>query len=197
MTSRLHPGGLQHKYGLDPDLTTLGKYIGGGLAFGAFGGKQHLLKSYDPRQASSMPHSGTFNNNTLAMNCGYTGLSQIYTDTANRELNALGDYMRESLATLFQGTKMVATGIGAVCAIHFLSSAKPPTCERHIEDYSLDGGLKKLLWHWCLQRGYWITERGMVSIVLGTAHSEIDGFILVVRLFIEKYGHLFKEEGSS
>lgn len=190
MTSRLHPGGLQNRYGLDPDLTTLGKYIGGGLAFGAFGGKKHLMKSYDPRQTSSLPHSGTFNNNTLAMVCGYTGLSCIYTDSANQELNALGDYLRQSLLSVFRGTKMVASGIGAVCAIHFLSSGEPPMCERHIEEYSLAGGLKKLLWHWCLERGYWITERGMVSIILGTSHSEIDGFIMAVQLFIEHYRHL-------
>src|SRR5216683_3256418 len=49
MTSRLSPGGLQEATGVTPDMTTLGKYIGGGMSFGAFGGKAALMSLFDPR----------------------------------------------------------------------------------------------------------------------------------------------------
>ena len=65
MTSRLAPGGLQSILSLKPDLTTFGKYLGGGLAFGAFGGSADVMSVYDPRKQDSLSHSGTFNNNTL------------------------------------------------------------------------------------------------------------------------------------
>src|SRR5262249_37618858 len=70
MTSRLSPGGLQAATGVTPDMTTLGKYIGGGMSFGAFGGKQAIMSMFDPRQPNFLPHAGTFNNNVLTMSAG-------------------------------------------------------------------------------------------------------------------------------
>ncbi|KAH7026725.1 putative glutamate-1-semialdehyde 2,1-aminomutase [Microdochium trichocladiopsis] len=189
MTSRLHPHGLQGKYSLDPDLTTLGKYIGGGLAFGAFGGKSEHLAVYDPRRASSVAHSGTFNNNTLAMSCGAVGLSQIYTPDVSQQHNELGDYFRTSLQTVAEGTKMVVTGIGAVLTIHFLENGLAPVREADLDEQTVSG-LKTLFWHWCLSRSFWITERGMLSIILGTTREELDGFVETARLFVAEYRHL-------
>src|SRR5207245_2146518 len=63
MTSRLSPGGLQAATGVIPDMTTLGKYIGGGMSFGAFGGTAAIMALFDPRQPNFLPHAGTFNNN--------------------------------------------------------------------------------------------------------------------------------------
>ena len=65
MTSRLSPGGRQAQLGVMPDLTTLGKYIGGGLSFGAFGGRRDLMERFDPHRADALRHAGTFNNNVL------------------------------------------------------------------------------------------------------------------------------------
>src|SRR5204862_63686 len=65
MTSRLAPGGLQEKTGVIPDMTTLGKYIGGGMSFGAFGGRRDIMELFDPTKPEHLPHAGTFNNNAL------------------------------------------------------------------------------------------------------------------------------------
>lgn len=65
MSSRLHPNGLSAQYGIQPDLKTLGKYIGGGMSFGAFGGKRAIMEQFDPSRPNALPHAGTFNNNTL------------------------------------------------------------------------------------------------------------------------------------
>jgi len=84
MTSRLAPGGLQEVHGINPDMTTLGKYVGGGMSFGAFGGKTEIMEWFDPRRQDGFQHAGTFNNNVLTMNAGYAGLTEIYLHPGTR-----------------------------------------------------------------------------------------------------------------
>ena len=71
MTSRTGPGGLQERLGIRPDLTTLGKYIGGGASFGAFGGRGDVMALFDPARPGALPHAGTFNNNVVSMAAGH------------------------------------------------------------------------------------------------------------------------------
>src|SRR5207302_471667 len=97
MTSRLAPGGLQEVHGILPDMTTLGKYVGGGMSFGAFGGAARIMEWFDPRRADSFQHAGTFNNNVLTMNAGHIGLTEIYTPECARALNRFGDGLRERI----------------------------------------------------------------------------------------------------
>ena len=186
MTSRLYPSGLHGKHGIQPDLITLGKSIGGGLAFGAFGGRKALLGIFDPRQKSALPHSGTFNNNTLTMAIGFAGLGQIYTPEENLKLNGLGESLHKQLQTIAKGTKMVVTGLGAVMTVHFLDDGIVPTCTRDIEKHSV-AKLKRLFWFWCIANGYWIAERGLISLLLQTTTGEVSSFAMVVEDFIRHY----------
>ena len=65
---RVAPGGAQERFGIRPDLTTLGKIIGGGLAVGAFGGRADVMNYYDPRGGKGrISHGGTFNANPVTM----------------------------------------------------------------------------------------------------------------------------------
>ena len=91
MTSRLHPGGLSAKLGIEPDLKTLGKYVGGGMSFGAFGGRRQIMELFDPTKPNALPHAGTFNNNTLTMTVGAVAMTEIFTPEACTALNARGD----------------------------------------------------------------------------------------------------------
>lgn len=159
------------------------------MAFGCFGGKSSLLSSYDPRNPSGLPHSGTFNNNTLAMSCGYTAISEIYTPEAAIELNALGDYFRTEINRIGKGTKLLATGVGAVLTVHFLSEGSEPKNSDDLERQSV-GGLKKLFWFWCVRNGFWVTERGMLSLILGTTREEVDLFVENVKFFSKEYEEL-------
>src|SRR5207249_2169381 len=86
---RLSSGGRQALLGLNPDLTTLGKYFGGGLSFGAFGGRADVMSRFDPRRADALAHAGTFNNNTLTMAAGLAGLTQVLTPAALAALNTV------------------------------------------------------------------------------------------------------------
>ena len=120
MTSRLAPGGLQSVAGVKPDLTTLGKYIGGGMSFGAFGGRGDVMDLFDPRRPNALPHAGTFNNNVLTMSAGLAGLTQVYTPDAARALNARGEALRSRLNALCEaaGAPLQFTGIGSMLAVH-------------------------------------------------------------------------------
>ncbi len=112
MTSRLSTGGLQQVVGVTPDLTTLGKYLGGGLAFGAFGGRADLMRRFDPSRAGALPHAGTFNNAVLTMAAGAAGLTQVYTAGEVERLNGLGDRLRDRLNGFAaeRGLEFSATG---------------------------------------------------------------------------------------
>ncbi|HTH04292.1 MAG TPA: aminotransferase class III-fold pyridoxal phosphate-dependent enzyme, partial [Ilumatobacteraceae bacterium] len=65
MTSRMSAGGAQARSGLIPDLTTLGKYLAGGMTFGAFGGRADVMAAFDPARGGTLTHGGTFNNNVV------------------------------------------------------------------------------------------------------------------------------------
>ncbi|KAK4697610.1 hypothetical protein P7C71_g482, partial [Lecanoromycetidae sp. Uapishka_2] len=95
MTSRLSYRGLGHKLGIQPDLMTLGKWVGGGMSFGAFGGRRDIMGMFDPR-SGSLAHAGTFNNNVLSMAAGCAGCELLDMDATNR-LNTLGERMKASV----------------------------------------------------------------------------------------------------
>src|SRR6185369_428827 len=97
-------------------LTTLGKYVGGGLAFGAFGGRADLLSRFDPSRPDSVPHAGTFNNAVLTMAAGAAGLTEVYTAAEVERLNRLGDRLRDrlNLYAAERGLDFLATGYGSM-----------------------------------------------------------------------------------
>ncbi len=97
MTSRLDEGGLQRAMGVTPDITSFGKYLGGGLSLGAGGGRRELMARFDPVHPQPLPHSGTFNNNVLMMAAVLAGLTQVLTPEAIERCNALGDRLRGRL----------------------------------------------------------------------------------------------------
>jgi glutamate-1-semialdehyde 2,1-aminomutase len=195
MTSRLAPGGLASIYGLKPDMKSFGKYLGGGLAFGAFGGRADIMAVYDPRPGrcpSGVPlaHHGTFNNNTLAMHVGHAGLTEIYTPEICREFNAQGGALLERLRTVTLGSKMSFTGIGTVIASHFTEDGLQ-TLERETAE---NWALKDLFWLEMMEDGFWITRRGSIALVLGTPASELDRFVACVATFLERHRDLVAVE---
>ena len=89
ITARLHTGGRQTQLGLAPDLTTLGKVIGGGLPVGAVGGRAEVMEVFDPRRDRFVEHHGTFNGNGLAMAAGCASLDALPQGEIDR-IDALG-----------------------------------------------------------------------------------------------------------
>ena len=77
-TLRMAPGGAQQWFNVIPDLTCLGKIIGGGLPVGAFGGRADIMEAFDAtRQSPGIPHGGTFNANPMTMQAGLATMHQL------------------------------------------------------------------------------------------------------------------------
>ena len=175
MTSRLSPGGLQEVYGILPDMTTLGKYIGGGMSFGAFGGRRDIMQHFDPRQTGSFPHAGTFNNNVLSMSAGIIGITRIYTPEAVRELNARGDRLRGRLNHLVQAKRvgMLFTGLGSMLTVHMRGGPIRTPAD------TLEGNLtlRQLFFFDMVEQGIWIAPRGMINLSLPITERDCDRLV--------------------
>lgn len=188
MTSRLAPGGLQEVHGVIPDMTTLGKYLGGGLPFGAFGGSEELMARFDPSRADAFHQSGTFNNNILTMSAGLAGITEVFTPDACRALNAAGDDLRTRLNASFErhGTAIQATGLGSMTVVHFCDG--PITCPA---DAARGNPHAKRLFHLeMMARGQYIVQRGMINQSLPMTDADRDGLIEAVDGFLDEYGGL-------
>ncbi|HUB48274.1 MAG TPA: aspartate aminotransferase family protein [Acetobacteraceae bacterium] len=182
MTSRLAPGGLQSVRGVKPDLTTFGKYIGGGMSFGAFGGRADIMDLFDPRRPDALPHAGTFNNNVLTMSAGLTGLTQVYTPEAAIALNARGDALRERLNALCRAAdaSLQFTGIGSMIAVHAMRGpVRSPA-----DAAKGDAKLKELFFFDMLAHGIWLARRGMFALSLPIGDVECDKLAGAVEEFL-------------
>ncbi len=188
MSSRLHPNGLSARYGIQPDLKTLGKYIGGGMSFGAFGGKRAVMEQFNPSQPNALPHAGTFNNNTLTMTAGHAGLTEIFTPDACVALNERGEKLRHDINDLCMGYQaaMQATGMGSMLTLHPIAGSivKPEDTEMG------DKRLKRLLYLDLLDRGIYIAERGFMALSLMVKQPETQRLLDALESFIKRYRHL-------
>jgi glutamate-1-semialdehyde 2,1-aminomutase len=191
MTSRLAPGGFASTIeGLKPDLKTFGKWLGGGMAFGAFGGREDVMAVFDPRQPGALAHAGTFNNNTLAMYAGHAGLTKVYTPEVCVEFNDRADELRKRLGEVTKGTKMCFTGKGSLLASHFTEKGLQ-TLESEEDEV---GELKDLFWYEMMEEKFWLVRRGNISLVLVTPQEELDRFVECVRAFLDRHKDLVAVE---
>ena len=176
MTSRMSAGGLQARLGITPDMTTLGKYIGGGMSFGAFGGRRDIMERYDPRRPDALPHAGTFNNNVLTMAAGVAGLRELFTASAAEALFARGEALRAALDAIHPA--MHWTGTGSLLNVHF--QAQRPRAPAELRDRP---DLRELFFLDMLERGFYLAKRGMVALSLQVGDAECADFVEAVRDF--------------
>jgi glutamate-1-semialdehyde 2,1-aminomutase len=195
MTSRLSPGGLQGQYGVSPDMTTLGKYLGGGASFGAFGGRRALMQCFDPTRPGSLAHAGTFNNNVMSMAGGLAGLTKVFTAGECIRINRLGDQLRTRVneAADRAGVPLQATGVGSLVGIHFArKQIKTPEDANSAEETvtRVRKELYKLMHLDMIDRGYYFARRGFIALSLPMTEADIDGFIGALDDFLGNHGAL-------
>jgi glutamate-1-semialdehyde 2,1-aminomutase len=161
MTSRLAWGGAQERFGVLPDMTTLGKYLAGGMTFGAFGGSREVMSTFDPAAGGRLTQAGTFNNNVVTMAAGVATMRDVLTADALTALNERGDRLRERLDDMFAAhhAPLSTTGIGSMMNI----DAEDPR-------------LLDLCFHALLDAGYYVAPRGMIALSFGVTDRHLDGF---------------------
>jgi glutamate-1-semialdehyde 2,1-aminomutase len=98
---RVAPGGAQERFGVRPDLTTLGKIIGGGYPLAAFGGRADVMEIFDARRPGAVSHGGTFNGSVVAATAGLTTLREL-TPEAYARLDRLGERLRAGVAATIE-----------------------------------------------------------------------------------------------
>lgn len=177
MTSRFAVGGAQERYGVDADLTTLGKYFGGGSSFGAFGGRAEVMAAFDPA-SGGLAHGGTFNNNAFTMAAGAV-VCDLLDAAVLSALHARGEGLRERLNEVFvqEGANYVATGCGSLLSIH--PCAGPVT--RWSDLQGVDPRRRTLLFHDLLAAGYYLAGRGYLALGPAVTDEQLDGFVEAVR----------------
>lgn len=188
MTSRLSPSGLHGALGIVPDLVTLGKYLGGGLSFGAFGGAARIMERFDPARPDALAHAGTFNNNVLTMAAGVAGLTKVLTPERSLAFNAGGDALRQRMnaAIAKRGLRVHVSGRGSMMNVHFVRGPvnSPADSAASSKDWL------KLLQLEMLARGYYMTFRGMFVLSLPHGKAELDGFATAFEGFLDDYAPL-------
>jgi glutamate-1-semialdehyde 2,1-aminomutase len=173
VTSRLHYHGIQGALGVRPDMTTLGKYLGGGFSFGAFGGSARIMDLFDPAaNPGALHHSGTFNNNIFTMSVAVAAAGLI-TKESIEELNRLGDRVRNEANQLMQTAGFHSIrfiGYGSAVGIWFKGDDA--------------GALRDCFYFSMLDRGINIGRRGFLFMNLAHSDASVDRAIQAVSGFV-------------
>lgn len=184
MTSRLAPGGAQELLAITPDLTTLGKYLAGGVSFGAFGGRRDVMGAFDPAAGGSLTHGGTFNNNAFTMAVGGAVAGLIDAD-ALAVVNGRGERLRQRLNERFErsAATFTATGWGSLVSIH---PVRGPVV-RPADLAGADPRWRQLFFHELLASGYYVAPRGYLALTMDVSDDDLDGFLDAVDRFLGRY----------
>ncbi len=188
MTSRSSAGGLQQRLGVIPDMTTLGKYLGGGSSFGAFGGRSDIMAQFDPTAPGAMPHAGTFNNNVMSMAAGYAGLSEIFTAAEADSLYDRGEAFKARLNAIIAacGVEMQITGSGSILGLHCVTH--PIRAPHDIKDARPD--IKTLIHLEMMMRGFSYAQRGYMTLSLAMTDQDLDGFATAFEDVLRQHGDI-------
>ena len=180
MTSRLAPGGAQELLAITPDMTTVGKYLAGGLSFGAFGGRADLMAAFDP---GGLPHSGTFNNNAFTMAVG-AAVAGLVDATTLRDVNQRGDRLRAALDARFASSALpfTATGWGSILNVHPVPGPVRSTAD--LAD--ADQRWRELLFHDLLEAGFYLAPRGYIALSVEVTDDDTGRLAEAVGEFCER-----------
>jgi glutamate-1-semialdehyde 2,1-aminomutase len=176
ITSRLSVGGVQERRGVLPDLTALGKYIGGVLPIGAFGGREDVMDVFHPEDGT-VHHSGTFNGNPATMAGGVVTLDRLDGAAIDR-INRMGEEIRDRTAALGEDSDLPVqvTGEGSLFNVHFTDGP--------VTDFASSGAgpegdedLARAFYLSMREAGVFMAPRGMGNVSTAMTDEEVDGFV--------------------
>ena len=177
ITLRLDPGGAQALHGVVPDLTCMGKIIGGGLPVGGVGGRRELMQLFSPDRENPVMHASTFSGNALTMAAGLASM-RAYTAAETERLNGLGARLRQGFneAFLQSGIRGQATGSGSLANLHFTDEPLHDARDS-MAAISEAGHISRLLHLTMLQRGVMSASRLMYCVSTAMSEREVDAAI--------------------
>lgn len=171
---RVAAGGAQEYYGITPDLTSLGKIIGGGFPVGAFGGRHNIMALYDPTGGPKVSHAGTFNANPVTMLAGAVTLEQLTPDVYRR-LAELTEELRRGIRRVCSELEVPVqvTGLGSLFGVHF--THRPVRNYRDIA--AGDAGLKEQVFLGLMNEGILMAPNLVGALSTAIAENEITTFV--------------------
>ncbi|GKZ84482.1 hypothetical protein AnigIFM56816_009815 [Aspergillus niger] len=171
VTARTHYHGLQGYYNIIPDMTTIGKFYGGGLPFGAYGGRQEIMDTLDSRAINSLHHSGTWHNNIFTMSAGLAAVKLLSARDIEKA-NQLGTQLREGLDVVFNVSRpdtAVVRGFGSLVGVHFLG----PDSD----------ALRDAFYFFLLTRKIYVGHRGFLCLSIVHKEEHIQAVLEAVKEF--------------
>ena len=181
ITFRMELAGAAQWYDVEPDLTTLGKIIGGGFPIGALAGRHDVMSVLDPsHQDFKFPWSGTFSANPVTMTAGRVAMA-MYDQASVSQINALGDYARESLNALIDELNVSAsvTGAGSMFRIH-PKSIRPTDYRSTWQNKQEQQKTKALVDH-LYHQGFMTFRTCTAALSTVMTKAEIDQFVTATR----------------
>ena len=177
ITFRLGYHGAQGLWGIDPDLTTLGKIIGGGFPVGAIAGGKQFMSVFDPSPGKpALPHGGTFSANPVTMRAGL-GAMELLDKAAFARLDTIGQAVRDGIDAAFRKTGVPGgtVGLGSLLKIHFN--------DRRIRDYrsayltEAEAKRQAVFNAGLLNRGIFAANYGLMALSLPMTDADIDAIV--------------------
>ncbi len=175
ITFRTEVGGMQARHQVSPDLTALGKIIGGGLPAGALAGRDEVMAVFTSQNGAAprLPHSGTFSANPLTMAAGLAAM-RLFDAEAVARLNELGDLARREIGAAISaaGVPASVTGTGSMFRIHL--RATPPRDYRSLFLAPEEGETLRLFVDGLYEAGIMMIHTGTGALSTPMGEAEID-----------------------
>jgi len=173
-------GGATERYGVQPDMVTLAKTLGGGLPSGAIGGSEEVMSVVED---GSVYQVGTYNGNPLTMAAARASLEQVLTPEAYSHLDALNDRLLTGCESVIERHRLpgYAVGVGSKGCVTF---SPTPIVDYETFKANQDVPLTELAWLWNMNRGIYMTPGREEEWTLSVTHTE-DSVDAYVRAFDE------------
>ena len=167
---RVALGGAQAHYNIKPDLTTLGKVIGGGMPVGAFGGKQEIMDFIAP--VGPVYQAGTLSGNPLAMSAGLAALTELTKGDKHAQLSANTEKLAMGIKAAAErnGVSLSVNYVGAMFGFFFTEDEN--TITTYAQATQCDAELFKRFFHLMLEEGVYLAPSAFETGFLSTAHTD-------------------------
>jgi glutamate-1-semialdehyde 2,1-aminomutase len=160
-------GGAQELYGIKPDLTTLGKIIGGGFPIGVFGGRRDLMENVAP--SGGIYQAGTFNGSPISLASGMATLDVLEKEKVLEKLNATGHKMRKSLQEIVDDLRLSYSVVGIASMFKIFFGPEP---HNYIQALKCDKIGYLAFFFRMLDSGIFLTPSQYETDFISAAHSE-------------------------